>query len=505
MEKLRPEPEGAETKPRSIAEPWPTYGYDAQRTHLAPLAWRIRPPYYGIWKFAARAGIEFPPSVAYGKYLHPAAEGASTSSTLVAASASGCGASRTAWLRRRRSAAASSTRRSWTRQPCAASTSRARVGSSSPGTRTTAACSGASTRGRSSRRRCSSGTRSTSARGTTSSMRSTCGKKRQSGALDVRDRRPGHRRAGVRERDGLRRHERGQRLRLNARTGRMRWHATSFSRFGRREYFYATPAVAYGRVFLGNTDGTVYAYGATTGHLLWARRRRDLRLHGTRGLAEAWCIVGTWDGYFVSARRAHRRHPLALRRPRRDHGRANRPGRPRLLLDLRSLRRRRPATGRRSARAATFALNARNGEPRLAVPRRASTRRSSPTAGGSTSPGKRPALCLHPGGAPAADQGGAGAAKRARSRRAKKRARCRSKAKRGTSSAKPGSRKSSTNIEIANPAAPAQSVAARRWLHRSHAVSGSQRSEGERQEGVVAEAVVDDAGVEQEQPRARSR
>ena len=52
---------------------------------------------------------------------------------------------------------------------------------------------------------------------------------------------------------------------VDAKTGRQRWRATSFSRFGRREYFYATPTVAYGRVFIGNADGTVYAFGASTG------------------------------------------------------------------------------------------------------------------------------------------------------------------------------------------------------------------------------------------------
>jgi outer membrane protein assembly factor BamB len=34
--------------------------------------------------------------------------------------------------------------------------------------------------------------------------------------------------------------------------------------------FYSTPAVVYGRVFLGNTDGRVYAYDASTGRLDWA-------------------------------------------------------------------------------------------------------------------------------------------------------------------------------------------------------------------------------------------
>ncbi len=35
--------------------------------------------------------------------------------------------------------------------------------------------------------------------------------------------------------------------------------------------FYSSPAVAYGRVFIGSLDSGVYAFGATTGHLLWSR------------------------------------------------------------------------------------------------------------------------------------------------------------------------------------------------------------------------------------------
>src|SRR4249919_3751284 len=53
---------------RLFEEQWPTYGYDMQRTHLAPSGWRrLRPPFHGLWKLKARADIEFPPSVAYGK------------------------------------------------------------------------------------------------------------------------------------------------------------------------------------------------------------------------------------------------------------------------------------------------------------------------------------------------------------------------------------------------------------------------------------------------------
>ena len=43
---------------------------------------------------------------------------------------------------------------------------------------------------------------------------------------------------------------------LNARTGKLAWEASSAaSPLGAREFFYASPTVAYGRVFIGNSDG----------------------------------------------------------------------------------------------------------------------------------------------------------------------------------------------------------------------------------------------------------
>src|SRR4029453_10947767 len=86
---------------------------------------------------------------------------------------------------------------------------------------------------------------------------------------------------------------------VDAKTGRERWHATSFSRFGRREYFYATPTVAYGRVFIGNADGTVYAFGAASGHLLWARGVARY-VYTAAAVWRKTVFVGTWDGTFIA-------------------------------------------------------------------------------------------------------------------------------------------------------------------------------------------------------------
>jgi outer membrane protein assembly factor BamB len=82
---------------------------------------------------------------------------------------------------------------------------------------------------------------------------------------------------------------------VNARTGRLVWHSGSYSRFGRREQFYATPTVAYGRVYAGNTDGTVYAFGARTGHLLWANHVGSY-VYSAPAVWNGKVYVGTYDG-----------------------------------------------------------------------------------------------------------------------------------------------------------------------------------------------------------------
>jgi outer membrane protein assembly factor BamB len=82
---------------------------------------------------------------------------------------------------------------------------------------------------------------------------------------------------------------------LNARTGKLRWSAQSNSRFGSREFFYASPTVAYGRVYIGNTDGTMYVFGAKSGKLLWARPLGSY-IYGAAAVSNRRVFVGTYDG-----------------------------------------------------------------------------------------------------------------------------------------------------------------------------------------------------------------
>jgi len=57
---------------------------------------------------------------------------------------------------------------------------------------------------------------------------------------------------------------------ISEQTGRRLWVSGSEGALFGSGTFYSTPAVAYGRVFLGNTDGRIYAYDAGTGSLDWA-------------------------------------------------------------------------------------------------------------------------------------------------------------------------------------------------------------------------------------------
>jgi outer membrane protein assembly factor BamB len=57
---------------------------------------------------------------------------------------------------------------------------------------------------------------------------------------------------------------------VSEQTGRRLWVSKSEGALLGSGTFYSTAAVVYGRVFLGNTDGRIYAYDASTGKLDWA-------------------------------------------------------------------------------------------------------------------------------------------------------------------------------------------------------------------------------------------
>ncbi len=68
--------------------------------------------------------------------------------------------------------------------------------------------------------------------------------------------------------------------------------------------FYTTPAVAYGRVYMGNTDGRMYSFGARNGALAWATTTGGY-VYSSAAVADPKHLgptvyAGSYDGYFYA-------------------------------------------------------------------------------------------------------------------------------------------------------------------------------------------------------------
>jgi outer membrane protein assembly factor BamB len=98
---------------------------------------------------------------------------------------------------------------------------------------------------------------------------------------------------------------------ISERTGRRLWLASSEGALFGNGTFYSTAAVMYGRVFLGNTDGRVYAYDQRTGALDWAYQTgayvyASPAVTNVPGLGPT-IYLGSYDGHFyaINARTGH--------------------------------------------------------------------------------------------------------------------------------------------------------------------------------------------------------
>lgn len=94
-------------------------------------------------------------------------------------------------------------------------------------------------------------------------------------------------------------------------SGRRIWLAGSEGALFGSGTFYSTAAVVYGRVYLGNTDGRVYAYDASSGRLDWAYQTgayvySSPAVTNAPGLGPT-VYVGSYDGnfYAIDARTGH--------------------------------------------------------------------------------------------------------------------------------------------------------------------------------------------------------
>ncbi|MHB8243610.1 MAG: PQQ-like beta-propeller repeat protein [Solirubrobacteraceae bacterium] len=98
---------------------------------------------------------------------------------------------------------------------------------------------------------------------------------------------------------------------VSEQTGRRIWRSNSEGALLGSGTFYSTAAVVYGRVFLGNTDGRVYAYDASTGKLDWAVQTgayvyASPAVTNAPGLGPT-IYLGSYDGtfYAINARSGH--------------------------------------------------------------------------------------------------------------------------------------------------------------------------------------------------------
>jgi outer membrane protein assembly factor BamB len=91
---------------------------------------------------------------------------------------------------------------------------------------------------------------------------------------------------------------------ISEQTGRRLWVSGSEGALLGSGTFYSTAAVVYGRVYLGNTDGRIYAYDAPTGKLDWAVQTgayvyASPAVTNAPGLGPA-IYVGSYDGTFYA-------------------------------------------------------------------------------------------------------------------------------------------------------------------------------------------------------------
>ena len=142
--------------------------------------------------------------------------------------------------------------------------------------------------------------------------------------------------------------------------------------------------MAYGRVYIGTTDGTMYAYGQKSGRLLWARPLGSY-IYSSAAVYDSKVYAGTYDGKFFALDAATGDVRWQRDDAQRGARRAGGDGRPGLRLHLRHLRVGGVARSVKTGTDTTTAFNARTGQKVWFNHARASTRaRSSPTRTGST-------------------------------------------------------------------------------------------------------------------------
>jgi outer membrane protein assembly factor BamB len=283
-----PQVRPVETKPRHVSRPshpaftWPQYGYDPARTHSAPL--RLRPPFRKLWAtFADSSFIEFPPVLARDRLFF----GTNHGRVLAVEARTG----RIAWHRQFAGCVAASP---------AVGNGIVYVGfMDPPPCRGTAPSFLAALDARNGR------TLWRFRAGVIESSPLLVGGRVYFGSWDHRvyalDARTGRLEwsfsTGDRVKAGVAFARRtifaasydGYVYALDARSGRLRWTAGAGGLGG----LYATPSVARGRVFVGSTNGRVYAF-SRGGEELWSLRTGSY-VYSPAALAGATAYIGSYD------------------------------------------------------------------------------------------------------------------------------------------------------------------------------------------------------------------
>lgn len=287
-----------ETKPRVVADGkvhWPMFGFDAARRR-APDGIRVRPPYRVRWFVRARALVEFPPAIAYGRLYYANANGTVFALDLRKV--------RVRWkFRARRCTAASPAvarglvyMTFLNRPPCRATRS---------GIDGQLVALDAKTGRVRWRRRI----------GPSESSPLIAGRRVYVGDWNGKIYAFGAREGGLAWTFATGGQVKGavafaggrvyvgsydnHVYALDALSGRLIWRASAQQRLGPRGRFYSTPAVAYGRVYIGGTDGKVYSFGAGSGKLRWSYGTGSY-VYASPAVWRRRVFVGSYDKVFYS-------------------------------------------------------------------------------------------------------------------------------------------------------------------------------------------------------------
>lgn len=279
------EPQAA---PRADEPPgsWPEYGYNAQRTRANPALRALRPPYLRAWEYPAGSLVEFSPVIADGRAIF----GTNHRRAIALDLATG----RHLWTRRVRGRIASS--------PAIAgrlvlfTTTAGEVVAFDAATGRTVW-----------ERRLGAAVESSPLVIGRSFYIGTLGRQVlrmavATGRIEWRAEAPGEVKASLAQ-DGERVVVGDYAGRITAyaqRDGRVVWRRESpGTRLGGAGRFYAGPAIAYGRIYLGNINGRMLALNAGDGSTAWVRVLDDY-IYASAAVANRMVYVGSYNHHFYA-------------------------------------------------------------------------------------------------------------------------------------------------------------------------------------------------------------